>query len=93
MKSHTALPEAVVQALLVDSEPWLSCDDCFDQADTAVEAVLSGAYGFDEPFGVHLRACGVCMEEALSLATLIAADFGLTEDQALTRVTAAAAAA
>lgn len=90
MKPHTTLTDSVVDALLVDSQPWLSCDDCFDQADTAVEGLLTGDRDFDEPFRVHLRACGVCMEEALSLATLIAPDFGLTEDQAQTRVTAAA---
>lgn len=90
MTIHTTLTDSVIEALLIDSDPWLSCDDCFDQADAAVEGLLTGDREFDEPFRVHLRACGVCLEEALSLATLIAPDFGLTEAQAQSRVAAAA---
>jgi hypothetical protein len=57
-------------ALTLDTEPYLSCDDCFDLVDGWVEAVLSGQGG--EPHGMreHLTGCAACREEAESLLAL-----------------------
>jgi len=69
-------PEAV-RRLTVATEPWLSCDDCFDEVDAVVEGVLTQTRPMEEPFRVHLGACPVCFEEASSLAALTADDYGL----------------
>ncbi|HWJ81207.1 MAG TPA: hypothetical protein VNS55_03130 [Nocardioides sp.] len=69
-------PEAIRQMTMA-SDPWLSCDDCFDLLDRVVEDLLTGRAPMDESFRVHLRACAVCREEASSLATLVAADHDL----------------
>ncbi len=64
-------PEAV-RRLTTSSEPWLSCDDCFDQLDVVIEETLTRRSVMRESFRVHLRACAVCREEASSLAALVA---------------------
>lgn len=69
-----ALTPDVIDRLLLDSTPYLSCDDCFAQLDTYVEAVLADPRHTDLPLQVHLAACGVCAEEALSLIALVSAD-------------------
>jgi hypothetical protein len=70
-------PEAV-RRLTAMTDPWLSCDDCFDEIDTVVEGILTTQRdSLSEAFRVHLLSCSVCCEEAEALATLIAADHGL----------------
>jgi hypothetical protein len=69
-------PEAVGQ-LLLDTSPWLSCDDCFHLMDRYVEALL-GDPGHDLPaMRAHLAGCSACAEEALSLLLLIADEDGV----------------
>jgi len=64
---HTpALTQAAVEALLLDTTPWLSCDDCFEQLDTYVEAWLR-----DPAMDRHLQGCAACDEEARSLTALL----------------------
>ena len=48
-----ALGPAAVDALLLDTTPWLSCDDCFRLVDRYVEALLSDV---DEPAPAELAA-------------------------------------
>lgn len=67
----------VVDRLLVDTDPWLSCDDCFEQIDELVEDCLTRRGPASRPLQVHLRACTVCREEAHSLITLAAPDYGV----------------
>jgi hypothetical protein len=69
-----ALPPTAVDALLVDTTPWLSCDDCFAQMDTYVEARLSDPHPRDAAMDQHLRGCAACDEEARSLVALLTHD-------------------
>jgi hypothetical protein len=77
--------EAIAR-LTQDTEPWLSCDDCFDQSDAAIEGFLGSGIPLAEPVRVHLRGCAACREEAQSLAALIAEQYDLTPDEAVVRL-------
>lgn len=88
----TPLHPKAVDRLLANTEPWLSCDDCFEQLDVAVEAALGRAGPLPAAIRVHLAACPVCSEEARSLAALVAGDHGLTPAEALAELDAAVAA-
>jgi len=81
-------PQAI-DRLLANTEPWLSCDDCFEQIDVAVEDALGSTASLTETVRVHLAACPVCHEEAQSLAALVAGDYGLTPLEAASRLDAA----
>ena len=77
MTRPRALTPDAIGRLTAATEPWLSCDDCFDEVDAVVEGVLTQTEPMSEPFRVHLAACAVCHEEATSLAALTAPDYGL----------------
>lgn len=79
----TPLTAAQAVSLTAVSEPWLSCDDCFDQMDRCVEALLHGGRGLDAPMRVHLAGCPACHEEVESLISLATAGHGMSPDQAL----------
>jgi hypothetical protein len=68
------LPSQSVESLLLDTTPWLSCDECFERMDTHVEALLRGEAHHDPAMDKHLRGCAACDEEARSLLALIEAD-------------------
>ncbi len=65
------LSEASVDALLRDTTPWLSCEECFDRMDTYAEAVVRGSSAHDHAMDRHLSACPACDEEAQSLIELV----------------------
>lgn len=88
---YAQLDHEVIERLTIDSDPWLSCDDCFEQADGAVEGIIAENVPLTTEFGVHLSACPVCHEEAVSLAELIAEDFNLSPDEAVARLESAVA--
>lgn len=76
-----------LERLTLDTEPWLSCDDCFEHVDEYVEHVLA-----DRPaeegmaaMAVHLRGCPACAEEAATLVTLAAEDAGVDPAAVLER--------
>jgi len=72
-RQRVVTPE-VLHALTLDSEPWLSCDDCFRLMDEYVERRL-GDPGYDHPaMATHLAACAACDEEARSLHDLLVAE-------------------
>lgn len=77
MTNPADLTPDAVRRLIAVTDPWLSCDDCFDLLDTVVEDVVARGARMDPPFVVHLNACPVCSEEATSLASLIAPEHGL----------------
>lgn len=65
-------PEAA-RSLTLSTEPWLSCEDCFELMDVYVETILADPDSTDLPeMGVHLSGCAACAEEALSLLLLVA---------------------
>lgn len=86
MTTHTPFSHEAVDRLLTDSEPWLSCDDCFDGHDAVVEQLLASNTPLTEPFRVHFNACSACLEDARSLAALIAPDHALSPDEAVDRL-------
>jgi hypothetical protein len=71
--------------LTLNSDPWLSCDDCFNTTDVAIEQLLLHATPLSDPFRTHLLACGVCRAEARSLLGLLALDSHLNVNEVLTR--------
>lgn len=71
------LTAAQAASLTATSEPWLSCDDCFEAIDGYVDALLDSGPPDDEPLRVHLARCPACFDEAESLISLVAADDGL----------------
>ena len=71
------LDREAVDRLLVDTEPWLSCDDCFDHVDAYVEQLLAGRLDAMPAMRVHLGGCPACAEEAATLLLLAATDADL----------------
>lgn len=70
-----ALDTAAVRDLTLDTEPWLSCEDCFTLMDVYVETVLADPHTTAMPqLRVHLAGCPACAEEAESLRALVAAE-------------------
>jgi len=71
--SPRTLTSPAMAALVLDTNPWLSCDDCFARMDTYAEAVVRDPTHVEPEMTAHLRGCGACNEEAESLIALIAA--------------------
>ena len=67
-----ALTPEAVDALLRDTTPWLSCEECFERMDTYAEAAVADPGHVDEAMATHLRGCAACDEEARSLIELLA---------------------
>lgn len=84
-RSRDLDPLAIAQ-LTVDTAPYLSCDDCFEQVDAHVDALLSGEAEILTPeFSAHLIGCAACREEARSLIDLGAQDLGVDRETAIKR--------
>ncbi|WP_270886091.1 hypothetical protein [Pedococcus sp. 5OH_020] len=62
-----ALTEAAVDSLLLDTTPWLSCEECFERMDRYVEAAVAQEDQRDVAMARHLAGCAACREEAESL--------------------------
>lgn len=75
--SRRRLTGPVIEQLLLDSDPWLSCDDCFDLTDACVEDLIVDARPPDEALRVHLNACPACLEDVVSLLALVAEERGV----------------
>jgi hypothetical protein len=69
-----AITREVLHRLTQDSEPWLSCDDCFALLDVNVERRLADSDDVHVAMATHLEACPACAEEAESLRALLAED-------------------
>lgn len=70
----------------LDTEPWLSCDDCFALIDEYVDKIVADP-GYEHPaMRAHLRGCGACVEEARSLLELAARDVGVDPAPLLDRL-------
>jgi len=84
--THTPLSAHVARRLTLNTEPFLSCDDCFHLVDRYAEALLSDP-DYDLPaMRVHLAGCAACAEEAHSLIRLVAEQDGLDPVPALRRL-------
>ena len=79
MSNHSPSPQRgdltpdAIDALLLDTAPWLSCDECFERMDTHVEALLRDPGHHDPAMDKHLQGCAACNEEAKSLLALLGA--------------------
>lgn len=67
----TPLTPASAEQLLVDTSPYLSCDECFARIDQYVERTTESPAYRDLRMETHLRGCGVCADEAAALAELL----------------------
>lgn len=65
------LSPSAVDTLILDTTPWLSCDDCFTRMDTHVEALLRTGTSPDPAMDRHLQGCVACNEEAEALVALL----------------------
>jgi hypothetical protein len=84
--THTPLSAHVARRLTLDTEPFLSCDDCFALVDRYAEALLSDP-DYDQPaMRTHLAGCAACAEEARSLISFVAEQDGLDPAPALRRL-------
>ena len=70
-KQPRAITREVLRSITQDTEPWLSCDDCFEMLDEYVEHVLADPDDVDVGMTTHLEACPACAQEAESLRDLI----------------------
>jgi hypothetical protein len=89
MTELTPLTPEQIDRITGQSDPYLSCDDCFEQTDTAVEEALRPHGWLSESFRIHVLSCPACHDDATSLAELIADDFDLSPAQAVARLEAA----
>ena len=85
-QAHMPLSRQVALRLTLDTEPFLSCDDCFDLVDTYVEALLSDPDHDLPAMRTHLAGCAACAEEARSLIGFVAEQDGLDPAPALRRL-------
>jgi hypothetical protein len=71
--NNTARPltDDTMARLLLDTEPYLSCDECFALMDEYVDRRVLEP-GYDSPqMRTHLEGCGACAEEAEALLSLV----------------------
>jgi hypothetical protein len=61
----------ILTRLSIDTEPWLSCDDCFDLMDEYVEQVHADPAYTEIAMETHLTGCSACAEEVASLLALL----------------------
>lgn len=60
-----------VVRLLLATDPYLSCDDCFARLDQYVERRAREPEYDDPRMRTHLEGCGACAEEAEALFSLV----------------------
>ncbi len=68
------LSNDTVTSLVVNTEPYLSCDDCFERMDQFVDSRVADPNHSDVEMTTHLAGCGVCAEEASALEELVRSD-------------------
>ena len=85
-QAHMSLSDQQARRLTLDTEPYLSCDDCFDLVDGYVEALLSDTELDLPAMRTHLTGCAACAEEARSLVVFVAAQDGRDPAPALRRL-------
>lgn len=85
MTRHQAsyLTDDTAFALTMDTDPWLSCDACFDEIDAYIDRLIDGDGDMSPGLRAHLIGCGACLEEAWSLLVLAAQEYGRDPHAAL----------
>lgn len=82
------LTEVAAHLLTLDTDPWLSCDDCFRLIDQYIELLATEAPISMPTMQAHLIGCSACLDEAQTLAVLVSADIGIDPELILNRLTA-----
>lgn len=77
MNSQISWAGLILAQVLGPSEPWMSCDECFDRTDAILEDLVDRSVPLPADFRAHLIGCPACRDEVESLAELTAADSGL----------------
>jgi hypothetical protein len=85
-QAHKTLSPQAARRLTLDTEPYLSCDECFDLVDSYVEALLADLDHDQLAMRTHLAGCAACAEEARSLLCYVAEQDGLNPEPALQRL-------
>jgi hypothetical protein len=80
------LTEQTARLFALRTDPWLSCEDCFDRMDVFAEELLSRPDADDLAMRVHVAGCPACAEELESLVQLVADENGLDAAPALRRL-------
>jgi hypothetical protein len=88
MTRRLSLTSEAIEQLTVQTDPWLSCDDCFDQVDLVVEGLLTGIAAISDEFRIHLLGCPACHQETQSLVSLVAAEYDVDAGLALAQLEA-----
>jgi len=87
-ESRPLTPEAA-RLLTLSTEPWVSCDECFELVDVYVERLLDDPATAAMPgLLAHLWGCAACAEEAESLLLLVARQDGRDPGPAVARLRA-----
>lgn len=85
-RPNVPLSNQAARRLTLDTEPFLSCDDCFHLLDRYVEALLADP-DHQRPdlsgMRTHLTGCAACAEEARSLIAFVAQQDGIDPEPAL----------
>ena len=89
MRNLGPLSAEAIDRLTADTEPWLSCDDCFEHVDVVIDALVVSSASLSEEFRVHLLSCPACHDEARSLAAIVATEHGLSPAAAVARLDSA----
>lgn len=72
--SSSQLSTEQAHRFVVDTRPWMSCDECFDHLDEYVECSTTVPFEWLPAMSAHLSGCQACREEAESLLVLLDAD-------------------
>lgn len=83
---YLTLTPRTLQQLTAPVEPWMSCDECFDEEDAVIEDLVVHGRALNATFRAHLRSCAACHEEARTLVELAAQDAGADPRALLDRV-------
>jgi len=70
------LSAEMIDRLLADTSPYLSCDDCFARVDQYVERTSVDPHYEDAAMAAHLAGCDACAHEAQTLRELLRHDAG-----------------
>ena len=77
MTDHTpGLSAEAIANLLVDANPYLSCDACFAGLDEYVERRSQDPQYEDAAMRAHLTGCAACADEADALLELLTRSAG-----------------
>lgn len=88
MNTQESWTGAILAQVSGPSEPWMSCDECFDRSDELLEDFLDRNMPLPADFRAHLAGCPACRDEVESLAEIAAVDRGINPAEGRARLDA-----